>query len=510
MPQLWKTAFTVAAGQVPTTQTDFPVLLKPTDNRFNTTANGGHVANGNDIRPYADSTLTTALIYQLVPGTYNGSTGTFEMWVKVPSLSNGSVIYLGYGDTALTSDGSGNPFDSNFKRVYHFGNGTTLSAVDSSGNQDGTFVNTPTAAAGQIDGAASFASASTQYMTSSNTLNPITLTMEAWIKATSFPNAYNAIVSRVGAGYWSIYVKSNATIAMYLNCDGGTRSYDGAGAATLSTGTWYYIVLTYDDATGLNGYVNTVFDGSNNPGGNGNLITTASPLRIASDPGNASREWNGLIDEVRISDIYRSHDWRITCYNNQLAPTSFTMLGTETPAFVIPLTATVAAFTLTGNAAILNSSRLLIAQSQTYTFSGKAAALTVGAVPIYTGHVELELSVSAITQLVQAAVSAKLTIPISGTIRKMNGNFFDGVLRLMLSSSSAQNWTKNVVVIGTEVQFPIRHGGLPASARITPNDVLRPATTNYRAQFLNPAGTIVDEELFTITGTGFHFEITVP
>jgi hypothetical protein len=175
-----------------------------------------------------------------------------------------------------------------------------------------------------------------------------------------------------------------------------------------------------------------------------------------------------------------------------------------------PLAAAKATFTLMTTPVSWLASRLLITESQTYTFTGKAAVLTKGAVPIYVGHVQLRLSVSAITQLVQPGVSPKLTIPMSAAIRKMNGNFFDGTLRLMLSTSSAQNWTKNVVVIGTEIQFPIRHGGLPATARITPNDVLRPAATNYRAQFLNPAGTIVDEELFTITGTEFHFEITVP
>ena len=37
------TPFTVQTGQVPSTQTDFPVLLLPTDARFKTTGNGGNV-----------------------------------------------------------------------------------------------------------------------------------------------------------------------------------------------------------------------------------------------------------------------------------------------------------------------------------------------------------------------------------------------------------------------------------------------------------------------------------
>src|SRR4030095_384785 len=360
MAQLWKTAFTVAAAQVPSTQTDFPVLLKPTDNRFKTTGNGGHVASssGYDIRAYSDSALTTALTYQLVPGTYNASTGTFEMWVQVPSLSNGSVIYLGYGDTALTSDASSNSLHYNFKRVYHLGDGTTLSAVDSSGNQNGTFVNTPTAGTGKIGGAASFASISSQYLdaTPVSGVGFAAITYEAWVNATSFPNAYNSVMSLEAGPYVSMLVKSSGKLAPYLsNGAGGNSSYDGTGANTLSTGTWYYYALTFSNATGLIGYVNASVDGT--AAGGYNLETAPAPIWVAGAPLN-TRYWNGALDEVRISDIARSANWITTCYNNQNAPTSFTTIGTEAVGGNPPLTATVATFTLTRNAAILNRQRV--------------------------------------------------------------------------------------------------------------------------------------------------------
>src|SRR4030095_16897131 len=231
---------------------------------------------------------------------------------------------------------------------------------------------------------------------------------------------------------------------------------------------------------------------------------------MASDPSTASRELDVLIDEVRISDIARSANWITTCYNTENAPTTFSSMGSE-------ISLAPPASLYTGNVELSLAVSASTAAVQVYVYTGNVQlALSISAITapvqvyVYTGNVQSRLSVVATSALVQPPVSAKLTIPISGTIRKTNGNFFDGTLRLMLSYSSAQNWTMNTVVIGTEVQFPIRHGGLPAAARITPNDVLRPATTNYRAQFLNPAGTVVDEELFTITGTEFHFEITVP
>src|SRR5262249_19814306 len=143
--------FTIAAAQVPSQQTSFPAVINPTASRFKTT--GGHVTSpsGYDIRPFSDAALTQALTYQLVPGTYNSSTGTFEMWVQCTAV-NGGIIYLAYGDATITTDGSGNPFDSDFKRVYHLADGSTLSATDTTGTQNGTFVGSPTAGTGQIDG----------------------------------------------------------------------------------------------------------------------------------------------------------------------------------------------------------------------------------------------------------------------------------------------------------------------------------------------------------------------
>src|SRR5678815_5698623 len=75
---------TINSGQVPSTQTDFPVLVNFTDARFKTVGNGGHVQNssGFDIRPYSDAALTTAITgYELE--RYNASTGEVVMWVKV-------------------------------------------------------------------------------------------------------------------------------------------------------------------------------------------------------------------------------------------------------------------------------------------------------------------------------------------------------------------------------------------------------------------------------------------
>ena len=84
-----------------------------------------------------------------------------------------------------------NTWDSNFKAVYHLGNGTTLTATDSTGGNNGTLINSPTATAGKINGAAHFVSTSSQLISLANPGDfPITTawTMEAWVKPSTDGN----------------------------------------------------------------------------------------------------------------------------------------------------------------------------------------------------------------------------------------------------------------------------------------------------------------------------------
>ncbi len=114
------------------------MLVSLTDPALKTVANGGHVANANgyDIGFYADSGGTTKLKWEVEK--YDGVTGNLIAWVKIPSVSSSSdtVFYLMYGDSTINTDQSDPPntWDSNFKSVWHLGNGSTLSLNDSTSN----------------------------------------------------------------------------------------------------------------------------------------------------------------------------------------------------------------------------------------------------------------------------------------------------------------------------------------------------------------------------------------
>ncbi len=320
----------INSAQVPSTQTDFPVLVSVTDARFKTVGNGGHVQNssGFDIRPYTNSGLGTAITgYDLE--RYNASTGEVVMWVKVSSLSSSTTPFvLAYGDSGITTDGSSTTTWSNsFVNVYHLRDGTTLSLFDSAaGTVNISNVNTVTATSGNIDGAAAFASASSQRLTAGTATNPgNAFSFSAWVKGTTFPNAYNTIIGYGPISTMALFVKSNGKLACYLQGTGQVF-YDGSGSHTLSTGTLYLLHMTYSSSAGLVGYFNGSSDGTAAANGNS---TSHGQLDIGNDPITGSRLWNGVIDEVRIASVARSADWVATEYNNQSAPGTFETLGTE-------------------------------------------------------------------------------------------------------------------------------------------------------------------------------------
>jgi hypothetical protein len=316
---------TVNHTLVPSTQSNFTVLVSVTDPALKTLANGGHVANvnGYDIGFYADSGGSTKLKWEVEK--YDGTTGTLIAWVKIPSVSSttDTPFYLFYGDPSINTDQSDpvNTWDSNFKAVYHLGNGTILSATDSTGGNNGTLINSPTATAGKIDGAAHFVSTSGQLISLANPGDfPITTawTMEAWVKPTTDGN----VVLMWGG-------TSNNGPHMVLPGNNSWRVGFWGGADATGTGVdtsaFHHIVGTFDGSS-----LRLYKDGSLLAG-----PTAASPVTATNSFATigASSSWsspfNGNIDEVRISSTNRAAAWITAEYKSQKSPGTFIPMGGE-------------------------------------------------------------------------------------------------------------------------------------------------------------------------------------
>lgn len=311
-----------------TDQSAFPVLVSGTFSYLasaNLSTAGNVTTHGvtypKDIAFYSDAALTTLLPFEIA--FYDSSTGKIEAWVQVPTLYGSSgaqdtVFYMAYKNAAQSTDLSnvGGVWDAHFLGVWHFPDGTTLTAKDSTSNaNDGTLVNTPTATVGKLNGgAASFASASTQAITAGTAINPAKITLSAWVKPTTFASTYMGILGRDnGTQYAALILGNGGHLATYMVATGAVTLDPGTGTLIADGAHWYYVTAAYDSVNGLKTYLNAVSDGT--AAANGALNATAATFRIGSDH-FTPRYMNGVIDEARVSDINRLVDWVKAEYGN--------------------------------------------------------------------------------------------------------------------------------------------------------------------------------------------------
>ena len=157
---------------------------------------------------------------------------------------NRHPFYLFYGDPSITTDQSDplNTWDSNFKAVYHLGNGTTLTATDSTGGNNGTLINSPTATAGKINGAAHFVHSSNQAIGLANPGDfPIATawTMETWVKPSTDGNAVLAWGGTSNNGPHMVLLGNNTWRVGFW----GGAAVNGTG---VDTSAFHHIVGTFD------------------------------------------------------------------------------------------------------------------------------------------------------------------------------------------------------------------------------------------------------------------------
>lgn len=327
-------AFTVQSSQVPSTQTDFPTLISWTDARFKTVGNGGHVQNasGYDIRPYA-SDGTTALTFQLV--YYNGTTGQVEMWVKVASLANASVVRLYYGDAGLSSDGSSTgTWDTHFKAVWHLADGTSLSLSDSTSGAHTLTNSSATAGAGKVDGGVSYSSGNYVEAANHTDYDSTTGTWSLWIKTSQSVGGgnYPGVMARAnndsrdGISIFLETATGKAMVQVYPSAP-GSNVYSQNGGAALNDGAWHKIDFTFQGTSTATIYVDGSSVASASPSGSWGFAGQA--IRTARLVDSFWTSFVGTQDEIRVSDSARSADWLTTEWNNQNDQAAFWSLGGE-------------------------------------------------------------------------------------------------------------------------------------------------------------------------------------
>jgi len=321
---------TINSGQVPSTQSNFPVLISGTYSYLAGVAYGGLVrtAAGLDIKFTSDSAGANLLAYEQVK--YVSSTGEIKYWVKLPSISNGASFYMFYGyNNATDLSNKTAVWDSSYKGVWHF-DGTTLNNTsDSTANSNNGTNHGATFGSGQIDRAASFSAANSQYIEvpHSTSLN-VTAAVTASIWFNTASTSHQVLFAKYSALPAEYELAINDGMLHLRAYPGNVNTYatDSALLSSYSSG-WHYLVGTYDGST-MSLYVDGVLKGTTSV--SGALQTTSSTLRIGgrSYPGTEVY-FTGSLDEARVSSVARSAHWIQTEYNNQSAPASFYSVGPD-------------------------------------------------------------------------------------------------------------------------------------------------------------------------------------
>lgn len=327
--------------------TDWPLAIcldgnvQAADADLKTVGNGGFVqnANGYDIRPYADSALTSPLTYELV--YYQATTGKLEMHVKIPTLSasTDTVIYLAFGDSGISTDGSStSTWVSDFVHVYHFPDGSTLSMSDSSQQGNNLTNNGLTATAGKADGGAN-GDGSADYAIKSSYTGNLNGTSNAsqsiWFKTSnnSQPNDYPvSLPGNSGGGQNGFDLSFQGTSAPEANIVTSGGFLFNAISKTYGDGNWHHFGHTYDGSLHK-----TFWDGVEelSQSLSGTLSMGANEINIGRfgsfGGGVGLGLFEGDMDEARTSAATWSPSWITADYNSQKDSSTFITWGTKVP-----------------------------------------------------------------------------------------------------------------------------------------------------------------------------------
>ncbi len=183
--------------------------------------------------------------------------------------------------------------------LWHMNEGSGSTIFDETSNNPGTINGATWTTEGKFGNALNFDGVNdfvgVPYSQSIGQLPEVTL--EAWIKRNS--QSDGMVISKNGPYFLS--VRNNVI-------EGGVYAGPGwthiNGITELEMGTWYHIALTYDGSF-IKIYLNGLEDSSLPK--TGNILVTGQGLHMGwGEPGH-NQYFNGIIDEVRISNIARTN-----------------------------------------------------------------------------------------------------------------------------------------------------------------------------------------------------------
>jgi MSHA biogenesis protein MshQ len=237
-----------------------------------------------------------------------------DVWVKIDSLPAAEktiAVYYGNASAASGEDVNG-VWDGNHKGVWHLGENTDATNQDSTSNSNtGTPEKSPASDVGKIGNALNFVGKKETRVElgtdgSLNLSNYNNWTISLWVKPFSnfqsrkYPVMYVYGDYRATAGLAVEEGPDNGRIENYRNDSSGIYSN-----TNLTTNAWNHVVVARTEANTFF-YLNGVADGS---GSSVTIKQDNSGSYIGGYPSYKDGDLEGVIDEVRVSNVRRTPDW---------------------------------------------------------------------------------------------------------------------------------------------------------------------------------------------------------
>ncbi len=327
--------------------TNFPILI----DIFDTDLRDKAQSDGDDILFMDGAGVAQRLCHEIE--YYSGGVGKLVAWVNIDSISSlqDAEFYMYYGNPSCNNQ-QAPPlvWDSHYKAVWHMNDETITTIKDSTGENTGIKTgnngNMPDEIIGKIGNAQEFDEEHLERIIFSSCPYPVNefddLTVSIWSKTASFSPEFDQRMAGTQEGSVGTYYMMNQygnygvnskKIAWQLRSAGSTPMDYAVFGNEVNIGEWVYSVGIVDRDSDL---AKLFMDGTQvgipcNISTLGTLNNGQDFFAIgADDPDYGWRHAvDGVLDEIRISDIVRSPEWIATEYNNQINPSGFSSVGPE-------------------------------------------------------------------------------------------------------------------------------------------------------------------------------------
>ena len=316
---------------------DFPALVSITDLDLRDKAQD----DGDDILFMDGDGVATKLYHEIEK--YDESSGELIAWVNIPSLSSteDTALYIYYGNPSCSNQQFPEKvWDSTFEAVWHMNDLTPTMIEDSTfNNNNGVKVdgaNQPLEVEAKIGNGQDFEVSNTENIIVYDGVYECAadedITLEFWIKMETVQGSAMSC-DNDDYSYYKIHNDADGHFRVIFFSMHPYTIVDPTSTTSGQVDIWYYIVGKLDRNAGY-GYIflNGTEEGIFSTGELGGL-DGLHHFRIGSSYHSVPATYtDGIIDEVRISNVARSSAWINTSFQNQNDPSSFMSIGPEEPA----------------------------------------------------------------------------------------------------------------------------------------------------------------------------------